>query len=482
MRFVRALLILLAGVVGALVVAAVALVLLLRPGPQHFANDTERFLYGSMGGSALGIPYPIFMVLPRVFPDLVARAATSGYGPEKKSWGGYDAFGLAWEQGQRLPAGFSVEHRVYDRVTVTCALCHTATWRDGPDGDRHLAPGGPAHTADIGALVRFLVDASHDRRFTAARLLPEIALNFPLGWIEAKFYGYVLIPATRLALNIAGEQLAWTGDRPAWGPGRDDAFNLPKFILTQSSWDNSIANTDFPALWRMGLRDGMQLHAAGEGVSLYGVAATSVLGMGALPLPGFHARNEQVAAFLRDMPPPPFPGPIDRAQAEAGRAVFVRLCALCHEPGGPRTGTAIALEEIGTDPEHVLAWQAKDADRMNRLTRLIGMGDAPMRAAQGGYVARPLTGVWLLAPYLHNGSVPTLDDLLTPGSRPSVFWRGYDVIDPVRVGFEATGPGAEAHGFRFDTTLRGNGNAGHLYGAELDASSRAALITYLKTL
>ena len=40
-------------------------------------------------------------------------------------------------------------------------------------------------------------------------------------------------------------------DRPAWGPGRDDAFNLPKFILTQSPWDHSVGNTDFPAVWGM---------------------------------------------------------------------------------------------------------------------------------------------------------------------------------------------------------------------------------------
>lgn len=68
-------------------------------------------------------------------------------------------------------------------------------------------------------------------------------------------------------------QLAWTADRPAWGPGRDDAFNLPKLILTQSPWDETAGNTDFPALWRMGERDGMHLHAGGEAASVYGVTA-----------------------------------------------------------------------------------------------------------------------------------------------------------------------------------------------------------------
>ncbi|MBN8904146.1 MAG: hypothetical protein J0H57_24260 [Rhodospirillales bacterium] len=480
-RVLRACLLALAGLLVLVVMAVVGLVLVLRPGPQHFACDTDRFLYGSVGGSALGIPYPIFMVLPRVFPDLVAQYATAGYGPAKPGWGGYGAFGVAWEQGQALPAGFSIDHRVYDRVTITCALCHTATWRESPEGDQHIVPGGPAHALDLGNLVHFLVAAARDDRFNSARLLPEIALNFPLNWVEAKLYGWVLIPVTRFALDMAGRQLAWTETRPAWGPGRDDAFNLPKFILTRTPLDDTVGNTDFPALWRMRLRDGMPLHAGGEGVSLYGVTATSALGVGSLPLPGFHARNDWIVAFLRDLPPPPFPDPVDPSEVSAGRAVYTTHCAACHEPGGGRTGSVIPLQEIGTDPEHVRTWQEQDAARMNRLTRAIGMGDAPLRGASG-YVARPLTGVWLLAPYLHNGSVPTLADLLRPpADRPAVFWRGYDVLDRVQVGFVTTGKDAEARGFRFDTRLRGNGNGGHVYGTELDDDAKRALLAFLKT-
>ena len=481
-RALRRTLLVLGCLLGVLAVLVLAAVWLLRPEPQPFASDRDRFLYGSIGGSALGIPYPVFMVLPRVFPDLVARYATAGYGPGKPGWGGYGAFGLPWEQGRALPAGLSVDHRVYDRVTVNCALCHTASWRAGPAAARQVVPGGPGHTADIGALTRFLVAAARDRRFSSARLLPEIALNFPLGWWEAKLYAWVLIPVTRLALDTAGDQLAWTETRPAWGPGRDDAFNLPKFILTQEPWDDTVGNTDFPALWRMGLRDGMRLHAGGEAGSVYAVAATSALGAGALPLPGFRARQDWTVGFLRDLPAPPFPGSVDPALATAGRALFAARCAECHEPGGRRTGTPIPLAEIGTDPEHVHTWQPRDAARMNRLTGALGMADTELRAADG-YVARPLTGAWLLAPFLHNGSVPTLDDLLLPPSRrPSVFWRGYDVLDPVHVGFVATGPAAEAEGFRFDTSLRGNGNGGHLYGTDLDEADRRALVEYLKTL
>ena len=57
------------------------------------------------------------MILPRVFPDLVERYATEGYGPEKAGYGGYGAFGLAWEEGERLPIGLSIKRLGSERVT-----------------------------------------------------------------------------------------------------------------------------------------------------------------------------------------------------------------------------------------------------------------------------------------------------------------------------------------------------------------------------
>jgi hypothetical protein len=104
----------------------------------------------------------------------------------------------------------------------------------------------------------------------------------------------------------------------------------------------------------------------------------------------------------------------------------------------------------------------------------------------GGYASMPLDGIWLRAPYLHNGSVPTLRELLEPKSGRSVhFYRGNDVFDPQNVGFVSnisTQNGREF--FSFDTTKRGNGNQGHegpAYGTELPADRKQALLEYLKT-
>lgn len=454
------------------------------PGDQRFADDRERFLYGSLGAELIaGIPYPIFMILPRVFPDLVERFATEGYGPEKLGHGGYGAFGLPWEEGQRLPAGLSIRRLGFERVTVNCAACHVARYRLGPGEPAQYAVGGPGHTVNLQGLLRFLFAAANDRRFTAARIMPELALHFDLDWLDWAIYPAVLIPKTRLALKLGERELAWMDDKPAWAPGRDDAFNLPKYLLTRAPWDDTVGNTDFPAVWRLGERDGHLIHSAGEAESVAAVVASSALGVGSLPGEGFAERNAWLERYLGALAPPAYPLPIDGEQAAEGEALFVEHCAGCHAPDGARTGTAIPLDEIGTDPEHVLTWSDEDARRMNRIAGLLGYEGAALQGAQGGFVAKPLVGVWLLGPYLHNGSVPTVRDLLTPpAERPTVFFRGYDVIDPERLGFVSSGPQAEVHGFRFDTALRGNGNGGHDFGTLLPEGRKRALIEYLKGL
>lgn len=456
----------------------------LVPGEQSLADDRARFKYGSINGELLtGIPYPIFMILPRVFPDLVEKHAGAGWGEDKPRHGGYGAFGFPWEPGERLPIGFSIRKLGFERVTANCALCHTTSYRLAPGEQPHFALGGPGNTVNLQGFFGFLFDAAKDRRFTTARLMPEIALQFELGWTDWALYNFVLVPATRLALRLGADQMGWMATRPAWGPGRDDAFNLPKFVLTQTAWDDSIGNTDFPAVWRLGQRDGHLMHWAGEARGVTAVVTSSAFGTGSLPFDGFVERNRWIESFLRDLPPPAYPFPIDASLAARGRTIFAAACAACHDAKGTRVGTAIPLSEIGTDPEHVKTWGQKDADRMNRLTGFLGIENGTMQGAQGGYVARPLVGVWLLAPYLHNGAVPTLADLLAPpAERPSVFHRGYDVLDRERIGFVATGREAERRGFRFDTTLRGNGKDGHVYGTDLPTEDKRALIEFLKTL
>ncbi len=105
-----------------------------------------------------------------------------------------------------------------------------------------------------------------------------------------------------------------------------------------------------------------------------------------------------------------------------------------------------------------------------------------------GYKFRPLTGIWATAPYLHNGSVPTLYDLLLPPSdRPKSFYVGTREFDPVKVGFKTEQSAENSFLFRvFDDQgkpIQGNLNSGHDYNnAGLSDADRDALVEYMKGL
>lgn len=107
------------------------------------------------------------------------------------------------------------------------------------------------------------------------------------------------------------------------------------------------------------------------------------------------------------------------------------------------------------------------------------------------YKARPLNGIWSTAPYLHNGSVKSLYELLlTPDMRSRVsktFTVGCTEFDPVNVGVECDSErGKMSAGNKelkvFDTTIKGNANSGHLYGTGLSDDEKRDLVEYLKTL
>jgi len=112
-------------------------------------------------------------------------------------------------------------------------------------------------------------------------------------------------------------------------------------------------------------------------------------------------------------------------------------------------------------------------------------GDAPAfhapPASPLAYKARPLNGIWATAPYLHNGSVPSLWELLKkPGDRVQSFYVGNREFDPVNVGYVTTQPDERAT--PLDTSRPGNSNGGHTWGTDLPDAEKWDLIEYLKSL
>jgi mono/diheme cytochrome c family protein len=448
-----------------------------------FATDEMRFKYMSLGAeSERGIPYYVWLVLPRIFPDKMP-------GP-----GGYASFGFAWEPGQEMPAGFAKKTVGFPRVTNNCALCHTATYRTDPDGERHFVTAGPSQNANLQAYIRFLSDAANDPRFNADTILAEIDLVISnkyghggLSWFDKQLYRYLIIPLTRKRLVEQQAQFAWMNRphdiTPDWGVGRDDPMNLTKyFMITPLKVDGSTGQADFPSIWNLDIRDNQSMNWAGETPSQRSVIIDSALGLGAPADSASQERFAWIEKFLRKLPPPKYPVTPDPVLAGKGKPLWTQHCAACHEIGGKQVGTVIDIAEIKTDDNRLKTWTQEAADAANAAVKSLGI-DRKNMVKTNGYAAEPLDGLWLRAPYLHNGSIENLDDLLKPAAqRTKVFYRGYDLYDPIKAGFVSHGPEAERVGFHFDTAERGNGNMGHEYGTKLSDDDRKALLEYLKTL
>jgi mono/diheme cytochrome c family protein len=437
-----------------------------------FERIEDQFKYGSIGiESEEGIPYWIWQVLPRVFADKLPRP------------GGYAAFGFQWEPGQELPVGFSKADLFGGpRVAINCAFCHTASVRTSELEPPRLIPAGPGNQINPQAYVKFLQAAAADPRFDSDELLTAIRGITPLSWRQRMQYRFLLIPAARRALQKQRRLYEWMYKNPEWGPGRIDPFNPVKFGILELPVDSTIGNSDMVPIWNLKARQGRSLHWDGLSGSIREVVLSSAIGAGAsrksIQLPAL----ERIEQWLMDLPPAAYPFPVDKALAGEGRAVYEQQCAQCHTPGGARTGSVIPVEEVGTDRHRLDMWTPAAPVAYNKFADDYAWDFSGFRKTNG-YVAPPHDGVWLRAPYLHNGSVPSLQELLEPpAARRATFYRGYNVYDPARVGFVSEGEAATRTGMLYDTRLPGNSNAGHLYGTALSPAQKKALIEYLKTL
>ena len=241
---------------------------------------------------------------------------------------------------------------------------------------------------------------------------------------------------------------------------------------------------------------------------------------------------KNIQNWLWELKSPKWPenilGTLDQKLIDDGAKIYQQKCISCHQlvdRNDPKRKVRAALtpvKEIGTDPkmvENFLNAKVKsgsfEGDRLlfiagSRIGQTEKSINLVAHAAAGAaahqplhtleaviedyhsvfkatidqnpnyYKARPLTGIWASAPYLHNGSVLTLDELLSPvEQRRKQFYVGDRNLDLQRVGLTSNEKGNTS---LFDTSLPGNSNAGHLYGADLSTEDKKALMEYLKSL
>lgn len=193
-------------------------------------------------------------------------------------------------------------------------------------------------------------------------------------------------------------------------------------------------------------------------------------------------------AYLYSLEPPKYPKPVNAVLAARGKAIFTQNCSGCHGSYGQNGSYPNLLI-----PESIVATDSflfrsnysnpQFVDWFNRSW--FTQGEHPARLVPfRGYIAPPLDGIWISAPYLHNGSVPTLEALLNSRLRPARWSRDFEKpqYDYQKIGWvytvekEAEGPKV------YDTALPGYGNYGHYFGDALSDKDRKAVIEYLKTL
>ena len=201
-----------------------------------------------------------------------------------------------------------------------------------------------------------------------------------------------------------------------------------------------------------------------------------------------------IRAFIASLQPPAYPFPIDESLSATGREVFVANCSHCHgQYDGDESYPArlVPIETVQTDSTLVDFAHGDGVPYIDWFNRSY-YGELSTAAPGPGYVAPPLDGIWATAPFLHNGSVPTIAMVLDSTQRPR-YWQldVTDASDPEsydqsRLGWafsELENGKSDAADIRiYDTDLPGYANSGHLFGDHLSTDERLAVIEYLKTL
>ncbi|MDH5392605.1 MAG: cytochrome c [Gammaproteobacteria bacterium] len=225
--------------------------------------------------------------------------------------------------------------------------------------------------------------------------------------------------------------------------------------------------------------------------------------------------------LLKDLPAPLYPFEVNLELAEKGRLLFAENCAACHQPNNGKVytqmGTDMGRAKIAGTIITVGAQSSFAGDKNcspETTIEMEGVQVQPCAAYRGvslkgqskqvmlpprihnGYNALPLPGLWAQAPYLHNGSVPTLYHMLVPSERPAVFVKSRLDYDQHNVGFNWRQDNwtDKTEGYIYDTTaspatshaghdrdITENGKTYKLNWSD-DKASAWALIEYLKTL
>ncbi|HYE54058.1 MAG TPA: hypothetical protein VD996_04415 [Chitinophagaceae bacterium] len=281
-------------------------------------------------------------------------------------------------------------------------------------------------------------------------------------------------PADKLAAVLAAHRdpktFAWN-DKPM--------INIPKEVIP----------TDVPAWWLLKKKNAMFYNGFGRGDFGRFLMASNLLTVRDTAESAEVDRHmPDVLAYIYSLEAPAYPYAIDKQLADKGKVIFEQNCSKCHGKYGEQEsfpnllipGTIVKTDSLlyksNYSTPQFLNWFNQS---------WFTQGEHPARLEPfPGYIAPPLDGIWITAPYFHNGSVPSLEGVLNSKARPRYWSRNFDSL---QIDTQKGGWKYEVHkkpeGTKvYNTDLRGYGNYGHYFGDKLSPQERKAVLEYLKTL
>lgn len=247
--------------------------------------------------------------------------------------------------------------------------------------------------------------------------------------------------------------------------------------------------TDVPAWWLLRKKNAMFYNGFGRGDFGRFLMASNLLTVNdTAESREVDSHMPDILAYLYTLKPPAYPSSIDLQLSKEGERVFLDNCAKCHGTYGANESypnLLIPQAVIQTD-SMLYTSNYSNPQFVNWFNNSwFTQGDHPARLEPfAGYIAPPLDGIWCTAPYLHNGSVPTLEALLNSDLRPRYWSRDFDkpAYDYKSIGWQFTVLQQPGKKNIYNTDLPGYSNRGHYFGDQLTNEERKAVIEYLKTL
>jgi Cytochrome c len=256
-------------------------------------------------------------------------------------------------------------------------------------------------------------------------------------------------------------------------------FSVPPIIIP----------VDPPALWLSKKKKAFTINAMEQGSFLKHLMSPTILSFkDSSEAREIYEHIKDVWAYLVSLQPPEYPFPINQPLAEEGRRIFEKTCSPCHGTYGEKEyypNRLVPAKVIGTDS---LMWKyyaehTGYAEWFNRSW--FADSDPPAYIKpQAGYVPPPLNGVWMTAPYFHNGSVPSIEGVLNSDERPRYWKRDFNSneYDYEKLGWKYKRLSRPRGKKTYNTRVPGYGNYGHYFGDGLSEHERKAVVEYLKRL